>query len=139
MWYGKGPGVDRSGDPFKHANYTGTHPRGGVFAVFGDDHPGKSSTVAHQSEQAMAANSSRCCIHPTLEDIVRFGLLGFALSRYAGCWASLKVVNETIEQTTAVTFDPRRSTSPCPTRPICCRPRACTTVARSRRRATKPS
>ena len=107
MWYGKGPGVDRSGDPFKHANYTGTHPRGGVLAVFGDDHPGKSSTVAHQSEQAMAANSIPVLYPSNVEDIVRFGLLGFALSRYAGCWASLKVVNETIEQTATVDVDPQ--------------------------------
>jgi indolepyruvate ferredoxin oxidoreductase len=107
MWYGKGPGVDRSGDPFKHANYTGTHPRGGVLAVFGDDHPGKSSTVAHQSEQAMAANSIPVLYPSNVEDIVRFGLLGFALSRYAGCWSSLKVVNETIEQTATVDIDPQ--------------------------------
>jgi indolepyruvate ferredoxin oxidoreductase len=107
MWYGKGPGVDRSGDPFKHANYTGTHPRGGVLAVLGDDHPGKSSTVAHQSEQAMAANSIPVLYPSNVEDIVRFGLLGFALSRYAGCWASLKVVNETIEQTATVDIDPQ--------------------------------
>jgi indolepyruvate ferredoxin oxidoreductase len=107
MWYGKGPGVDRSGDPFKHANYTGTHPRGGVLAVFGDDHPGKSSTVAHHSEQAMAANSIPVLYPSNVEDILRFGLLGFALSRYAGCWASLKVVNETIEQTATVDIDPQ--------------------------------
>ena len=56
IWYGKGPGVDRSGDPIKHANRMGTSPHGGVLVVFGDDHPGKSSTISHQSEQALAAN-----------------------------------------------------------------------------------
>ena len=59
LWYGKGPGVDRSGDPLKHGNYSGTHPNGGVLVVTGDDHPGKSSTVAHHSQQALAAQSIR--------------------------------------------------------------------------------
>ena len=121
VWYGKGPGVDRSGDPIKHGNYSGTHPLGGVLAVFGDDHPGKSSTIAHHSEQAMAANNVPVLYPASAAEIVQHGLLGFALSRYSGCWASLKVVNETVEQTTAVTFDhdsfscqsaqPRRSAS----------------------------
>jgi indolepyruvate ferredoxin oxidoreductase len=102
MWYGKGPGVDRSGDPIKHGNYAGTHPRGGVIAVFGDDHPGKSSSIAHHSEQAMAAHSVPVFYPSNVEDIVRFGLLGFAMSRYSGCWTSMKVVNETAEQTATV-------------------------------------
>ncbi|MGE0802588.1 MAG: indolepyruvate ferredoxin oxidoreductase family protein [Lautropia sp.] len=109
MWYGKGPGVDRSGDPIKHANYAGTHPQGGVLAVFGDDHPGKSSTIAHHSEQAMAANNVPVLYPSNPGEIIRFGLLGYALSRYSGCWVGLKLVNETVEQTTVVVREPESS------------------------------
>ncbi len=105
MWYGKGPGVDRSGDPIKHGNYAGTHPNGGVLAVFGDDHPGKSSTIAHHSEQALAANSVPVLYPSNVGEFLRFGLLGWALSRYSGCWVGMKVVNETVEQTATVAFD----------------------------------
>ncbi len=105
MWYGKGPGVDRSGDPLKHGNYAGTHPNGGVLAVFGDDHPGKSSTVAHHSEQAMAAHSIPVLYPAHVGEFVEYGLLGYALSRYSGCWVGYKVVNETVEQTATVAFD----------------------------------
>ncbi|HSV53000.1 MAG TPA: indolepyruvate ferredoxin oxidoreductase family protein [Burkholderiaceae bacterium] len=102
MWYGKGPGVDRAGDALKHANVAGTHPRGGVLAVFGDDHPGKSSTVAHHSEQAMAANAIPVLYPSNVQDIARFGLLGYAMSRYSGSWVAMKLVNETAEQTAVV-------------------------------------
>jgi indolepyruvate ferredoxin oxidoreductase len=102
LWYGKGPGVDRSGDPFKHGNYMGVHPNGGVLAVLGDDHPAKSSTVAHHSEQAMVAHQMPVLYPSDVTEYVRFGLLGWALSRYAGCWCAFKVVNETIEQTATV-------------------------------------
>ncbi len=102
IWYGKGPGVDRSLDPIKHGNYSGTHPNGGVLIVFGDDHPGKSSTVAHQSEQAMASCSVPVLYPATVDEIIEFGLLGFALSRYAGCWASMKTVNESVERTETI-------------------------------------
>jgi indolepyruvate ferredoxin oxidoreductase len=102
LWYGKGPGVDRSGDPLKHGNYTGSHPNGGVLVLLGDDHPGKSSTTAHHSEQAMVAHQMPVLYPSGVAEIVRFGLLGWALSRYAGCWTALKLVNETIEQTATV-------------------------------------
>tara|TARA_R110002110_G_scaffold205066_1_gene416769 strand:+ start:173081 stop:176488 length:3408 start_codon:yes stop_codon:yes gene_type:complete len=102
IWYGKGPGVDRSLDPIKHGNYSGTHPNGGVLAVFGDDHPGKSSTVAHQSEQAMMACSVPVLYPATVDEIISYGLHGFAMSRYAGCWVSMKTVNETIERTETI-------------------------------------
>lgn len=114
MWYGKGPGVDRSGDPIKHGNYAGCHPLGGVLAVFGDDHPGKSSTIAHHSEQALAANSVPVLYPSDVGEIVRLGLLGIALSRYSGCWVGLKVVNETAEQTTTVAMGPGTLTVECP-------------------------
>ncbi len=102
IWYGKGPGVDRSGDPLKHGNYTGSHPNGGVLVLLGDDHPGKSSTIAHHSEQAMAAHHMPVVYPSNVAEVVRYGLLGWALSRYAGCWTAFKCVNESIEQTATV-------------------------------------
>lgn len=105
MWYGKGPGVDRSGDPLKHGNYTGSHPRGGVLVLLGDDHPGKSSTIAHHSEQAMAAHHMPVIYPAGVGEVVRFGLLGWAMSRYSGCWTAFKCVNETIEQTATIAGD----------------------------------
>lgn len=99
MWYGKGPGVDRSMDAFKHGNYAGSHPQGGVLLVYGDDHPGKSSTVSHQSEQALAAQLIPSLYPASVGELFRFGLLGWAMSRYSGAWVGLKTVNETIEQT----------------------------------------
>ncbi|MCK1572821.1 hypothetical protein [Bradyrhizobium sp. 174] len=98
-WYGKGPGVDRSTDALKHGNYAGTSPTGGVLCLYGDDHAGKSSTVAHQSEQAMAACLIPSLYPATAAEIVTFGLYGYALSRYSGLWVGLKLVNETAEQT----------------------------------------
>lgn len=105
IWYGKGPGVDRSGDPIKHANMSGTHRNGGVLLIYGDDHPGKSSTVAHQSEQALAANSVPSLYPASVEDMLEFGLLGWAMSRYTGLWVGMKTVNETMEQTATVDLD----------------------------------
>ena len=102
LWYGKGPGVDRSGDAIKHGNYAGTSEKGGVLVLFGDDHPGKSSTTAHHSEQAMAANHVPVLYPSDVGEFVRFGLLGWAMSRYSGCWVGMKVVNETVEQTATV-------------------------------------
>ncbi|MEM1114776.1 MAG: indolepyruvate ferredoxin oxidoreductase family protein, partial [Pseudomonadota bacterium] len=104
MWYGKGPGVDRSGDPMKHGNLFGAHKHGGVLVVYGDDHPGKSSTVAHQSEQALAANSIPSLYPANVAEIIEYGLAGWALSRYSGLWVGLKTVNETVEQTATVNF-----------------------------------
>lgn len=102
LWYGKGPGVDRSGDPIKHGNYAGAHPKGGVLAVFGDDHPGKSSTIAHHSEQAMAANGLPVLYPSNVQEILQYGVAGIELSRYSGCWCGLKLVNETVEQAATV-------------------------------------
>lgn len=101
-WYGKGPGVDRSGDALKHGNYAGVHPKGGVLVFYGDDHGGKSSTVAHHSEQAMAAALIPSLYPADAGEILRFGLLGYALSRYSGSWVGVKCVNEVVEQTLSV-------------------------------------
>ncbi len=105
LWYGKGPGVDRAGDPLKHGNYAGTNAQGGVLAVFGDDHPGKSSTIAHHSEQAMAAHGIPVLYPANVNEFIEYGLLGYAMSRYTGCWVGFKVVNETVEQTATVEVD----------------------------------
>ena len=104
-WYAKGPGVDRSGDPMKHGNHQGTNSNGGVLIVYGDDHPGKSSTISHQSEQALAANLLPSLYPSGVAEFIEFGLKGWAMSRYAGLWVGFKTVNETIEQTATVDID----------------------------------
>ncbi|MBJ3774207.1 indolepyruvate ferredoxin oxidoreductase family protein [Acuticoccus mangrovi] len=102
VWYGKGPGVDRSGDAFRHANLAGTAPLGGVLALMGDDHTCESSTTAHQSEFGMV-NALIPVLSPSgVQDIVDFGLLGFAMSRYAGLWVGLKCVKDTVESTASI-------------------------------------
>ena len=108
MWYGKGPGVDRCGDVFKHANYNGTSQYGGVLALGGDDHMAKSSTIAHQSEFAYIA-AGMPIIHPAgVQEYLDFGLHGFALSRYSGCWIGFKVIGETVDSSASVYVDPHR-------------------------------
>jgi indolepyruvate ferredoxin oxidoreductase len=102
IWYGKGPGVDRSGDPFKHGNMAGTDPLGGVLVVAGDDHSGKSSTVAHQSEMALMHAGMPILAPSNVQDVLELGLLGFALSRYSGTWVGFKLCNEVLEQTMTV-------------------------------------
>lgn len=97
IWYGKGPGVERSGDALKHGNYAGSARHGGVLVVFGDDHPAKSSSIAHQSEQSLAAHSIPILYPASVGEIVEYGLIGWALSRFSGLWVGLKCVNETLE------------------------------------------
>ena len=105
LWYGKAPGVDRSGDAFKHGNYTGAHAHGGVLVLLGDDPSAKSSSIASHSEQAMVGHLMPVLYPANVAEFVRFGLWGWGLSRYAGCWCAFKVVNETIEQTATVPAD----------------------------------
>jgi indolepyruvate ferredoxin oxidoreductase len=102
IWYGKGPGVDRSGDPFKHGNMAGSHPKGGVLIVAGDDHSGKSSTVAHQSEVALMHAGMPILAPSDVQDTLEFGLLGWAMSRYTGLFTGFKMCNEVLEQTMTV-------------------------------------
>lgn len=102
-WYGKGPGVDRSGDALKHGNFAGAHRHGGVVIFYGDDHGGKSSSIAHHSEQAMAAALIPSLYPADAGEILAYGLIAFALSRYSGSWVGMKLVNEVVEQTG--TFD----------------------------------
>src|SRR5881397_3284107 len=108
MWYGKGPGVDRCGDVFKHANAAGTSRYGGVLALAGDDHAAKSSTLPHQSEHIFKA-----CLIPVLnpanvQDYLDLGLHGFAMSRFSGCWVAFKCVTDVIESGAVVEIDPQR-------------------------------
>ena len=108
MWYGKGPGVDRCGDVFKHANAAGTSKNGGVLVLAGDDHAAKSSTLAHQSEHILKA----CCIpvlNPSnVQDYLDFGLHGYAMSRYTGLWIAFKCVTDVVESGASVIVDPER-------------------------------
>lgn len=99
IWYGKGPGVDRSGDVFRHANAAGTSPLGGVLAIAGDDHAAKSSTLPHQSDQSFYATMLPMLYPANMQEFVEYGLLGIAMSRYSGCWTAFKVTSETAETT----------------------------------------
>jgi indolepyruvate ferredoxin oxidoreductase len=108
IWYGKGPGVDRSVDALKHANSAGTSRNGGVLALAGDDHGCQSSTLAHQSEQVFAAALMPIINPATLQDYLDLGLLGFALSRFSGCWVGFKAISETVESSASVDSDPSR-------------------------------
>ena len=108
MWYGKGPGVDRCGDVFKHANAAGTAKHGGVLVLAGDDHAAKSSTLAHQSEHILKA-----CLIPVLhpanvQEYLDFGLHGFAMSRFSGCWIGFKCVTDVVESGASVEIHPER-------------------------------
>ncbi len=105
LWYGKGPGVDRSGDIIKHANLLGVAALGGIVLAFGDDHPGKSSTTAHQSDLTLASWGVPVLYPSSVSEIVDYGLIAYALSRSSGLLVGLKLVNETAENTGAVSLD----------------------------------
>ena len=109
MWYGKGPGVDRSMDVLKHANSAGTSRHGGVLLLAGDDHGAKSSTVAHQSEHVLQAAGIPVLYPASVQEYLDFGLHGWAMSRYSGLWVALKCVTEVIESTASVDLDPERA------------------------------
>lgn len=102
IWYGKGPGVDRSGDAFRHANHAGTSKHGGVLALLGDDHTCESSTSAHQSEFALVDAMIPILNPAGVQEVLDYGLYGFALSRYAGVWVGLKCVKDNFESTATV-------------------------------------
>ncbi len=108
IWYGKGPGVDRSGDVFKHANLAGTAKLGGVIAVAGDDHVAKSSTAAHQSDHIFKACGLPVFFPASVQEILDLGLHAFALSRYAGVWSAMKTIQEVVESSASVEVDPDR-------------------------------
>lgn len=102
IWYGKGPGVDRCGDVFKHGNAAGTSKHGGVLAIAGDDHTCKSSTIPHQSDHAFTSAVMPMLYPSSIHEFLRVGLLGIAMSRYSGCWVGYKVISETIETTSSI-------------------------------------
>ncbi|WP_323767266.1 indolepyruvate ferredoxin oxidoreductase family protein [Marinovum sp.] len=108
LWYGKGPGVDRSGDVMRHANMAGTSALGGVLMAMGDDHTGESSTVLHQSEWALVDAYMPVVSPAGVQEILDYGLYGFALSRFSGLWVGLKTMKDTIETTAVVDGDPHR-------------------------------
>ncbi|HHK75112.1 MAG TPA: indolepyruvate ferredoxin oxidoreductase family protein, partial [Rhizobiales bacterium] len=108
LWYGKGPGVDRTGDVFRHANHAGTSPLGGVLALMGDDHTCESSTSAHQSEFAFVDAMIPILNPAGAQEILDYGLYGFALSRFSGCWVGLKCIKDNIESTAVIDAAPDR-------------------------------
>ncbi|WP_298912651.1 indolepyruvate ferredoxin oxidoreductase family protein [uncultured Roseobacter sp.] len=108
LWYGKGPGVDRSGDVMRHANMAGSAKNGGVLMAMGDDHTGESSTVLHQSEWAMVDAYMPVVSPAGVQEILDYGLYGFALSRFSGLWVGLKTMKDTVEATSVVDADPSR-------------------------------
>ena len=108
IWYGKGPGVDRSIDVFKHANLAGTAPHGGVLAFAGDDHVCASSTTAHQSEYDFSAAMMPVLNPSSVQEIIDLGLYGWALSRYSGLWVGFICIAETIDSSAIVAVDPER-------------------------------
>ncbi|SLN12428.1 indolepyruvate ferredoxin oxidoreductase family protein [Pseudooctadecabacter jejudonensis] len=110
LWYGKGPGVDRSGDVMRHANMAGTSPHGGVIMAMGDDHTGESSTTLHQSDWAMVDAYMPIVSPAGVQEVLDMGLYAYALSRFAGVWVGLKTMKDTIEVTSVVNGDPHRLT-----------------------------
>ncbi len=108
IWYGKGPGVDRSGDVFKHANMAGTAKHGGVIAIAGDDHISKSSTAAHQSDHIFKACGLPVFFPSDVQGILDMGLHALALSRFSGVWAGMKTIQEVVESSASVSIDPDR-------------------------------
>ncbi|HVO90870.1 MAG TPA: indolepyruvate ferredoxin oxidoreductase family protein [Casimicrobiaceae bacterium] len=108
MWYGKGPGVDRCGDVFKHANFAGTSRHGGVLVLAGDDHAAKSSTLPHQSDHQFSAAMIPVLYPSSVQEILDLGLHGWAMSRYSGCWVGFKCVADTVESSASVYVDPER-------------------------------
>ena len=106
IWYGKGPGVDRSGDVLRHGNTAGTSPLGGVLVVAGDDHGAKSSTIANFSDQILIAAGIPVLYPSNTQELLDFGLHGIAMSRFSGCWIGMKVVTDVVEGGGTIHVDP---------------------------------
>ena len=108
IWYGKGPGVDRCSDVFKHANMAGTAKHGGVIAIAGDDHVSKSSTAPHQSDHIFKACGLPVFFPSSVQEILDMGLHAFAMSRFSGVWSGMKTIQEVVESSSSVSVDPDR-------------------------------
>ena len=108
IWYGKGPGVDRCSDVFKHANMAGTAKHGGVIAIAGDDHISKSSTAPHQSDHIFKACGTPVFFPSNVQDILDMGLHAFAMSRFSGVWSGMKTIQEVVESSSSVSVNPDR-------------------------------
>jgi len=108
MWYGKGPGVDRCGDVFKHGNAAGTSKNGGVLALAADDHACRSSTLPHGSELEFVSAMMPVLNPAGVQDILDMGLLGWAMSRFTGRWVGFKTIAETVESSASVGVDPHQ-------------------------------
>ncbi len=108
MWYGKGPGVDRCGDVFKHGNAAGTNKNGGVLALAADDHACRSSTLPHGSEHEFVSALMPVLNPAGVQDILDMGLLGWAMSRYTGRWVGFKTIAETVESSASVNVNPHQ-------------------------------
>jgi len=108
IWYGKGPGVDRCSDVFKHANMAGTAQHGGVIAIAGDDHISKSSTAPHQSDHIFKACGTPVFFPSNVQEILDMGLHAFAMSRFSGVWSGMKTIQEVVESSSSVAVDPDR-------------------------------
>jgi indolepyruvate ferredoxin oxidoreductase len=106
MWYGKGPGVDRCGDVFKHMNYAGTAKYGGVLLVAGDDHNAYSSSLPHQSDHLFAASMIPVLYPCNVQEYLELGLHGWAMSRYSGCAVAFKALADTVESSASIEADP---------------------------------
>ncbi|MCC5991347.1 MAG: indolepyruvate ferredoxin oxidoreductase family protein [Rhodobacteraceae bacterium] len=108
MWYGKGPGVDRSGDALRHGNAYGSSPRGGVLVVAGDDHGCVSSSMPHQSDVAFMTWFMPTLNPANVAEYLEFGAYGYALSRYSGTWVGFKAISETVESGQSLILPPER-------------------------------
>ena len=108
MWYGKGPGVDRSGDALKHGNAYGSSPKGGVLVVAGDDHGCVSSSMPHQSDVAFMAWFMPTLNPASVSEYLEYGEYGITLSRFSGTWVGFKAVSETVESGRSVRLRPDR-------------------------------
>ncbi|MEZ5650176.1 MAG: indolepyruvate ferredoxin oxidoreductase family protein [Burkholderiaceae bacterium] len=108
MWYGKGPGVDRCGDVFKHANAAGSSKFGGALVLAGDDHGAKSSTLPHQSDHVFKACGLPVFYPASVQDYLDLGIHAWAMSRYSGLWVAMKTVTEIVEASSSVVIDPDR-------------------------------
>ena len=117
IWYGKGPGVDRSGDALRHANFTGTSPKGGALALAGDDHGAKSSTAVNFSDTSFIALGIPVLYPSNTQELIDFGLHGLAMSRFSGCWVGMKVVTDVAEGGGTVHVGPGEPAIVIPDRP----------------------